>query len=334
MARLVKSKVKKTEAKEVAKMVSILTDTPKRLLKVKKIDTRINVLQDVRELKNKKRTSLLAHQEEVTLIVYKLIKEHPKQAQQYRNGAEGLLGFFVAKVMEEMKGDPNTIVSIIKDLFGISFIVDEDYVNMKSTLEILYNTNDILLVSSNTEEIKSVKPLESITIPMMIEKMKEANASNATILSRLLLLEGTYRNVVKEVGDLFMKSVLLSTVDDDKIKAIDLYKKERAEAMQRAMDENRQKELNHKELQKASMDAASNRMEKKRAMLQKKLEDERDPEVERLRKEIEEKSKETIRNRQLRITGSLGIDLCDYSLKEREELKKIEGDERIFTCIK
>ena len=71
-----------------------------------------------------KEKGLVQITDEATLrkIAEKIIREHPKEVEQYRAGKEKLLGFFVGQMMKETKGkaNPQLANKIFKELLCVT----------------------------------------------------------------------------------------------------------------------------------------------------------------------------------------------------------------------
>jgi Asp-tRNA(Asn)/Glu-tRNA(Gln) amidotransferase B subunit len=63
---------------------------------------------------------VVADTAELDPIIERIIEANPAQAEQYRGGKQGLLGFFVGQVMKETGGsaDPRVVNERVRALLG------------------------------------------------------------------------------------------------------------------------------------------------------------------------------------------------------------------------
>ena len=57
-------------------------------------------------------------EDKLSNVIASIIKNNPKQVEQYKTGKTGLMGFFIGQVMKEMKGqvDAKNLNKLIEDL--------------------------------------------------------------------------------------------------------------------------------------------------------------------------------------------------------------------------
>ena len=63
---------------------------------------------------------VVADASELDPVIERIIEANPSQAEQYRGGKQGLLGFFVGQVMKETSGqaDPRVVNERVRALLG------------------------------------------------------------------------------------------------------------------------------------------------------------------------------------------------------------------------
>ena len=71
----------------------------------------------VEEIIERENLKQISNEDDIGELIEKVIKENPKQLEQYRNGKEKLFGFFVGQVMKTTQGsaDPKVVNKILKD---------------------------------------------------------------------------------------------------------------------------------------------------------------------------------------------------------------------------
>lgn len=111
---------------DLAKLLDLLHEKKMAHNKAKEIfNTSISGGQPIERLIHSYRLTQPLTEKEVTTIIHELIKQFPKQVEDYRAGKEKLLAFFVGQVMKQTKGKADP--AIVNDLLrhALSNIIDK-----------------------------------------------------------------------------------------------------------------------------------------------------------------------------------------------------------------
>jgi aspartyl-tRNA(Asn)/glutamyl-tRNA(Gln) amidotransferase subunit B len=73
--------------------------------------------QDIDAIIQKKGLQSTTNNDELILIIKKLLEQFPEQVAEYQSGKEKLLGFFIGQLMKKTKGqaDPEQVQSLLKE---------------------------------------------------------------------------------------------------------------------------------------------------------------------------------------------------------------------------
>ena len=71
----------------------------------------------VEEIIERENLKQISNEDDIGELIERVIRENPKQLEQYRNGKEKLFGFFVGQVMKTTEGsaDPKVVNKILKE---------------------------------------------------------------------------------------------------------------------------------------------------------------------------------------------------------------------------